>query len=151
MAASYSPRVRHFELKFQSFADEGFPHDHASETQKLEWNLELGDYNLYSQGFSVRFTVNNRKKKHFFVVRKDIACVQMPSPLKKGGETISLLDFFWGEGGVCTQLYNFINTYHTLEEKIHKNSQSRGLKWPKVSKKKKNKRREEFTGIEGFN
>ena len=56
---------------------------------------------------------------------------------KKGGETISLLDFFWGEGGVSTQLYNFINTYHTLEEKIHKNSQSRGLKWPKVSKKKK--------------
>ena len=62
VAASYSPQVRHFELKFQSFADEGFPRDHASETQKLEWNLELGDYNLYSQGFSVRFTVNNRKK-----------------------------------------------------------------------------------------
>ena len=46
---------------------------------------------------------------------------------------------------------NFLNTYHTLEEKIHKNSQSRGLKWPKVSKKKKKKGREEFTGIEGFN
>ena len=48
-----------------------------------------------------------------------------------------------------TATFNFIiNTYHTLEEKIHKNSQSQGLKWPKVS----NKRREEFTGIEkGFN
>ena len=35
------------------------------------------------------------------------------------------------------------------KKKIHKNSQSRGLKWLKVSKKK---RREEFTGIEeGFN
>ena len=139
MAASYSPRVRHFELKFQSFADEGFPRDHASETQKLEWNLELGDYNLYSQGFSVRCTVNNRKKNTFFCCRKGHSLrTDAFSPKKRGGgETISLLDFFWGEGGVCTQLYNFINTYHTLEEKIHKNSQSRGLKWPKVSKKKK--------------
>ena len=38
VAASYSPRVRYFELKFQSFADEGFPRDltrdHASKTQK---------------------------------------------------------------------------------------------------------------------
>ena len=136
MAASYSPRVRHFELKFQSFADEGFPRDHASETQKLEWNLELGDYNLYSQGVFSAFYGEQQKKKHFFVVRKDIACVQMPSPLKKGVDNLSSR-FFPRRGGVCTQLYHFINTYHTLEEKIHKNSQSRGLKWPKVSKKKK--------------
>ena len=56
----------------------------------------------------------------------------------------------WGPPPPCKpNLTYFINTYHTLEEKIHKNSQSRGLKWPKVSKKK---RREEFTGIEeGFN
>ena len=109
MAASYSPRVRHFELKFQSFADEGFPRDHASETQKLEWNLELGDYNLYSQGFSVRCTVNNRKKIHFFVVGKDIACVQMPSPLKKGGGEDNLSPrFFLGRGG---RLYTTIQLY----------------------------------------
>ena len=137
MAASYSPRVRHFELKFQSFADEGFPRDHASETQKLEWNLELGDYNLYSQGFSVRCTVNNRKKNTFFCCRKGHSLrTDAFSPKKRGGRQ-SLSSIFSGErGGVCTQLYNFINTYHTLEEKIHKNSQSRGLKWPKVSKKK---------------
>ena len=29
--------------------------------------------------------------------------------------------------------YFIINTYHTLDEKIHKNSQSRGLNWPEVS------------------
>ena len=32
--------------------------------------------------------------------------------------------------------YSIISTYHTLEVKIRKNSQSRGLKWPKVRKKK---------------
>ena len=137
MAASYSPRVRHFELKFQSFADEGFPRDHASETQKLEWNLELGDYNLYSQGVFSAFYGEQQKKKTFFCCQKGHSLRTDAFSPKKAGETISLLDFFWGEGGVCTQLYNFINTYHTLEEKIHKNSQSRGLKWPKVSKKKK--------------
>ena len=47
----------------------------------------------------------------------------------------------------CYVTLRLINQF--LEEKIHKNSQSRGLKWPEVSKKK---RREEFTGIEeGFN
>ena len=46
----------------------------------------------------------------------------------------------WGPPPPCKpNLTYFINTYHTLEEKIHKNSQSRGLKWPKVSKKKKKK------------
>ena len=104
MAASYSPRVRHFELKFQSFADEGFPRDHASETQKLEWNLELGDYNLYSQGVFSAFYGEQQKKKHFFVVRKDIACVQMPSPLKKGGRQ-SLSSIFSGERGASVHNY----------------------------------------------
>ena len=48
---------------------------------------------------------------------------------------------------MCLRL-RLINQF--LEEKIHKNSQSRGLKWPEVSEKKK--RRDEFTGIEeGFN
>ena len=42
---------------------------------------------------------------------------------------------------LTTFYLTFINTYHALEEKIDKNSQSRGLKWPKVSKK----RREELT------
>ena len=97
------------------------------------WGLQ----SLQSGVFSAFYGEQQKKKYIFFVVRKDIACVQMPSPLKKGGgDNLSLLDFFWGEGGVCTQLHNFINTYHTLEEKIHKNSQNRGLKWPKVSKKK---------------
>ena len=108
MAASYSPRVRHFELKFQSFADEGFPRDHASETQKLEWNLELGDYNLYSQGVFSAFYGEQQKKKHFFVVRKDIACVQMPSPLKKGGGDNLSPRFFLGRGG---RLYRTIQLY----------------------------------------
>ena len=55
----------------------------------------------------------------------------------------------WGAPPPCKlNLTYFINTYHALEEKIHKKSQSPGLKWPKVSKKK---RHEEFTGIEeGF-
>ena len=42
--------------------------------------------------------------------------------------------------------YNLTLLIHITHwtKKIHKNSQSRELKWPKVSKK----RREEFTGIE---
>ena len=48
---------------------------------------------------------------------------------------------------LCCLRLRLIN--QLLEEKIHKNGQSRGLKWPEVSKRK---RREEFTGIEeGFN
>ena len=35
------------------------------------------------------------------------------------------------------KIINFIKsiTYHTLGKKIHENSQSRGLKWPRVSQK----------------
>ena len=33
-----------------------------------------------------------------------LSCVQPPPPLKKKlGRSLSLPDFFWGEGGVCTQ------------------------------------------------
>ena len=137
MAASYSPRVRHFELKFQSFADEEFPRDHASETQKLEWNLELGDYNLYSQGFSVRFTVNNRKKKiHFFVVRKDTACVQMPSPLKKGGRQ-SLSSIFSGERGASVHNYTTLLIHIThWKKKYTRTAKAGGLNGLRSAKKK---------------
>ena len=139
MAASYSPRVRHFELKFQSFADEGFPRDHASETQKLEWNLELGDYNLYSQGFSVRFTVNNRKKIHFFVVRKDIACVQMPSPLKQGGRQ-SLSSIFSGERGASEHNYTTLLIHIThWKKKYTRTAKAGGLNGLRSAKKKKKK------------
>ena len=100
--------------------------------------MELRTWGLQSlqSGVFNAFYGKQQKKIHYFGVRKDIACVQMPSPLKKGVDNLSPR-FFLRRGGVCTQLYHFINTYHTLEEKIHKNSQSRGLKWPKVSKKKK--------------
>ena len=108
VAASYSPQVRHFELKFQSFADEGFPRDHVSETQKLEWNLELGDYNLYSQGVSVRFTVNNRKKNTFFCCQKGHSLrTDAFSPEKRGGDNLSPR-FFLGRGG---RLYTTIQLY----------------------------------------
>ena len=108
MAASYSPRVRHFELKFQSFADEEFPRDHASETQKLEWNLELGDYNLYSQGVFSAFYGEQQKKKTFFCSQKGHSLrTDAFSPKKGGGDNLSPR-FFLGRGG---RLYTTIQLY----------------------------------------
>ena len=137
MAASYSPRVRHFELKFQSFADEGFPRDHASETQKLEWNLELGDYNLCSLGvFSAFYGEQQKKKIHFFVVRKDIACVKMPSPLKKGGRQ-SLSSIFSGERGASVQNYTTLLIHIThWKKKYTRTAKTGGLNGLRSAKKK---------------
>ena len=137
MAASYSPRVRHFELKFQSFADEGFPRDHASETQKLEWNLELGDYNLYSQGFSVRCTVNNRKKNTFFCCRKGHSLrTDAFSPKKRGGRQ-SLSSIFSGERGASEHNYTTLLIHIThWKKKYTRTAKAGGLNGLRSAKKK---------------
>ena len=98
----------------------------------------------------MRFTVNNRKKKHFFVVRKDIACVQMPSPLKKGGRQ-SLSSIFSGERGASVHNYTTLLIHIThWKKKYTRTAKAGGLNGLRSAKKKK--RCEEFTGIEeGFN
>ena len=109
-----------------------------------------GDFILY-KNTERHFEVNNLFSKVVILLWRNSYSMKL---FKKAGKLASKdCGFFFSV--VINHCYrrhphphisiNFIiNTYHTLEEKIHKNSQSRGLKWPKVRKK----RREEFTGIE---
>ena len=144
MAASYSPRVRHFELKFQSFADEGFPRDPSS---AKDWNLS--SKSLQSGVFSA-FYGEQQKKNTFFCCQKGHSLRTDAFSPKKGGETISLLDFFLGRGGrlYTTHTTLLIHITH-WKKKYTRTAKTGGLNGLRSAKKK---RCEEFTGTEeGFN